>query len=250
MDIAELERFALGEDREVALERLVPGTVDHDYWRGVLFQHQGRLDDVDRILVGWSGRHGASGRERYERLWRRQLLLRAEQDFGRVADDLRVQGGVAFDDRPEVVVQEQRFPSALDPSCIDAGELLRREVHRHPDLATVTDEALPDVVGLIAEGDASRRRSLLKRLRRADVPGVLELVAADLEAGGGGGFGGMAVHGALTLAQLEELGAKRPAVRAPRGLGRRRLTPPSAELRTCGSIATKFARSPRASGFS
>src|SRR3954467_6579839 len=53
MEIEELEALALGTDRVAALTALLPGTDEHDYWRGILLQHEGRLDEVDELLAGW-----------------------------------------------------------------------------------------------------------------------------------------------------------------------------------------------------
>ena len=56
MDIVELELLALAADRSAGLAALMPGTAEHDYWRGVFLQHAGRLAEVDEILAGWTKR--------------------------------------------------------------------------------------------------------------------------------------------------------------------------------------------------
>jgi hypothetical protein len=79
MDLDQLEALALSDDRESALAALLPGSIEHDYWRGVHLQQAGRLDEVDAILEAWQRRHG-DAEEHHDRLARRQLLLRAGQD--------------------------------------------------------------------------------------------------------------------------------------------------------------------------
>ena len=75
MEIEALEQLALSEDRAAGLATLLPGTIEHDYWRGVFFQHEGQLDAVDEILASWEQRHGHRHDEHHDRLRRRQLSL-------------------------------------------------------------------------------------------------------------------------------------------------------------------------------
>ncbi|NIO42624.1 MAG: hypothetical protein GTO41_22250, partial [Burkholderiales bacterium] len=47
-------------------------------------------------------------------------------------------------------------------------------------------------------------RSLLGRLRRPDVPGLVQLVVRDLSERDSGGFGSLAIHRRLTIEQLDQ----------------------------------------------
>src|SRR5512135_3708485 len=113
MEIENLEALAFAEDRAAALAELLPGTVEHDYWRGVHLQHAGRLAEVDEILAGWRKRHGHED-VNHARLARRQLLLRAGADLGAFADRIRFEAGLALDDQAEAVAAAQRNPTRLD----------------------------------------------------------------------------------------------------------------------------------------
>ena len=55
-----------------------------------------------------------------------------------------------------------------------------------------------------------RRRNLLSRLRRPDVPKLAELVVADLNQEYSGGFGSFEIHRLLTLAQLDDVVKLKP----------------------------------------
>lgn len=212
MDLETLEQLAFA-DRSAALAALLPGTVEHDYWRGVSFQHEGRLAEVDEILSNWTQRHGHGHDELHERLRRRQLLLRANADLAATADELRREANVVLNDQAEVVIQAQHYPTRLDPELIDGDRLLHDELGRRPDLSTVSDFALPELVGRLREDDITRRRSLLQRLDRTNIPGLVALIAADLDDRSSSGFGSLGVHKQLTLAQLEELANERPSLR-------------------------------------
>ena len=115
MDLEQLEALALGDDRSAALATLLPGTVEHDYWRGVQLQHQGELAAVDELLAGWQRRHGSHD-EHHQRLFRRQLLLRAAQDLGAHADTLRFEAGLALDDSSK----DAAIVITLDPGAYSA----------------------------------------------------------------------------------------------------------------------------------
>ncbi|MBL9099988.1 MAG: hypothetical protein JNL82_03465 [Myxococcales bacterium] len=210
MELEHLEALALADDRAAALAALLPGTVEHDYWHGVQLQHQGRLDEVDALLAGWHKRHGRSD-ELQTRLRRRQLLLRAGLDLAAHADALRFEAGLRLDDQAEAVAAAQRHPGSLDPALLDPAALLKEALARGGDLSYVTDWALGDL--LDRDLDPARRRDLLQRLRRANHPAVVRLVAADLGEKSSRGFGGLPAHDLLTRAQLDELAALRPELR-------------------------------------
>jgi hypothetical protein len=210
MDLEQLEALALSDDRSAALAELLPGTVEHDYWRGILHQHRGELDVVDTILREWPRRHGRTD-ELHARLKRRQLLLRAGADLKRHADALRFAAGAQLEDQAESVAAAYRSPTRLDPAVLDEAALVQDALGRTSDLSYVTDWAL---AGLVAgKLDTNHRRSLLQRLTRANIPGTVPLIAAELAEKSSRGFGGLAIHNLLTLDQLEELATLRPELR-------------------------------------
>ncbi|MCB9575343.1 MAG: hypothetical protein H6709_24975, partial [Kofleriaceae bacterium] len=216
MDLEQLEALALADDRDAVLAQLLPGTEDHDYWRGVHLQHAGRLDEVDDLLAGWAKRHG-HGRDAHTRLARRQRLLRAGASPAEHADAIRFEVGLALDDQAEAEAAAQRLPTALDPALIDAAALVRDALGRASDLSYVTDDALADLVLDGVALSTSQRRHLLQRLGRANLAGLVALIAADLDERSSPRFGQLAVHRWLTLAQLEELATLRPALQSDAG---------------------------------
>ena len=210
MDLEQLAALALSDDRSAALAGLLPGTPEHDYWRGVHLQHRGELDEVDAILSGWRRRHGRTD-DLHTRLSRRQLLLRAGRDLDHYAETLRFESGQRLDDQAEAVAAARRYPTAMPAALLDEAALVREAIDRSQDLSQVTDWALADLVAL--DLDATRRRHLLQRLTRANAPGLVALVAADLAEKTSRGFGSLPIHGRLTHAQLDELARLRPELR-------------------------------------
>ena len=215
MDIEQLKALALADDRDAALSALVAGTEDHDYWRAIRLQHQGKLTEVDAILDGWRSKHGDTTRRGV--IERRQLLLRADADLAanaqRLADDL----GVRHDHQPELEAEAARYPSRLPPILLDPTRLLDQALQRPRGLGAVTDAALPHL--LARPLDAARRRELLERLGRVGrtgLPGLIGAIAADLGEKSSKGFGSLAIHHGLTRAELDDLATRVPRLRKDR----------------------------------
>jgi hypothetical protein len=209
MDIEQLEGLALGDDRAAALAGLVAGTEEHDYWQAVHHQHAGALAQVDAMLARWRSRHGDTSLR--ARLDRRQLLLRAGVELAAVADRLRDETGAVLHHEPEIEASAARHPTRFEDSGLDEGKLLDLALGRGRGLDEITPAGLVALVGRPL--DAHRTRLLLERLDRTGVPGLIALVAADLDEKSSKGFGSVAIHQRLTRAELDELARLRPALR-------------------------------------
>src|SRR5690606_28319533 len=99
----------------------------------------------------------------------------------------------------------------LDPASIAPATLRARALDWHEGtLQGFEDRALESLVA--ADLDARRRRDLLRRLTRPDVPGLVPLVAADLRERDSGGFGSLPLRHALLLPLLEELAGLIPGL--------------------------------------
>ncbi|HSK04839.1 MAG TPA: hypothetical protein VK932_26500, partial [Kofleriaceae bacterium] len=208
MDLELREALALSDDRSAAIERLLPGSEDHDYYRCLRAQHGGALDEADAILRAWPDRHGATAR--YHELRLRQLLYRAAgaAPAEPAVDELRDWLGVSHWHEAEVEEVDPTRPTRLPDGAFDGAALLEQAAALDTNLSQVTDEGLLELVerGL----DPARRRVLLSRLRHTPQPQIVALVAEELAVRGSGGFGSLAIHDQLTLEQLRALGRARP----------------------------------------
>ncbi|MFO0744863.1 MAG: hypothetical protein U1F43_04195 [Myxococcota bacterium] len=212
MDLEQLEALALG-DRAAALAALLAGTVEHDYWHGVALQHEGRLDEADELLATFGLRHGRRD-ALFLRLERRQALLRAGRELApEVLAQLRRWGAAQLNHQPEVAAQQWRYPSRLDPALVDEAAIVASRLGSGSDLSRISDWGLRFV---LAAGPLAKdlRRELLRRLGPwTALPELVTLIGEDLVERSASGFGELAVHRNLTLAQLEALPALRPALR-------------------------------------
>jgi hypothetical protein len=208
MDLEILEALALATDRTEALGQLLPGSEDHDYFRGLHAQHRGAFDEAQTVLDGWVGRHGHT--ERYERLRLRQLFYRLEDPSS--LEQLRDQFGVDHSHEAEVADVDPTRPTRLAPRAFDGAKLLAEAVSYASDLSQVTDEGLYELIGQKSLG-SSERRALLSRITHTARPEVIDTIAADLSPNS---FGDRLAHRYLTLDQLHALAARKPELHTNR----------------------------------
>ncbi|HEY0191828.1 MAG TPA: hypothetical protein VGC42_11955, partial [Kofleriaceae bacterium] len=214
MDLEILEALALADDRGAALAQLLPGSIEHDYYRALQLQQRGALDEVDPILTRWHERHG-HGSAYHADLLRRQQLYRAVAGRPAELKQLRDEFGVAHDHQAEVEQVDATRASRIADGAYNPVRLLQEGAHHDSNLGAVTDEGIAELVDWTLE--PGLRRALLSRLGHTPGDRLVELVAEDLDYRGSNGFGSLPGHGQLTLAQLHALAARRPELRAHLG---------------------------------
>lgn len=205
------ERFALAEDREAVVAGLVPGTEEHFYYRCLLWQHQGKLAEVDGLLPRWEALHPHSSRAGRIRLRQAVLWVDREVTVGaqRLAQEVGVdlaltQVAPPVDDPAQV--DGPQVPSTLGPQVF-AWETLVAHAEDGGRLDGWSEAGLERRLADIKRDDL--RRASLQRISDPLLPGLIEAVVADLAAPGGD-FGALPVHERLTIAQLDALRAARP----------------------------------------
>jgi hypothetical protein len=206
-----MEDFALATDRSKVLEKLIPGTEEHSYYQCLHLQHQGRLDEAEKVVDAWIARHGRTAL--VEEMRNRQALLGWSKDPKRTLERIRSELALSFSHEREDEGQKPTYPTELDPATV-SDATFHEEAHVHcgsSDVSGFKDRALES---LLDEDklDADKRRHLLSRLRRPDHPRLVERIAQDLKHRDSNGFGSHPVHGLLLEAQLDELARLRPGV--------------------------------------
>ena len=199
-EIGFVEDFSLADDRGAALKQLIPGTEDFYYYTCLQAQNSGALDQVRAAADPWIKRYGYT--PRVKEILNRQALLEYSKDPRKSLDYIRKELGLTFDHRREVADRPTDFPTRLDPAAIDATNLQRTAFSRYQNLQGVEDEGLDGLP--FAQLDPARRRDLLGRLQRPDIPGLPQLVVDDLRYEHSGGFGSLGIHGALLANQLQD----------------------------------------------
>ncbi|RKY22069.1 MAG: hypothetical protein DRQ55_02135 [Planctomycetota bacterium] len=207
--LAFLEAFAFSGQREVALDQLVPGSPEWYRYRCLALQHMGRLHDADAVLEQWIARHGHGAD--VELMQNRQALLRYDLDPARTFAYLRARLEPRLDHRRQLPGEQPELPPRLDPSEVDWPAFLTRAEQRPGGLSRNLDpEGLARLLGNDLDDD--QLMLVLNALRRADYPGLPELVVRNLTRRGSQSFGSLRVHAELTLAQLQECARLLPAL--------------------------------------
>ncbi len=208
-DIGFIETFALASDREAMLGQLVPGTEDYYFFHALHQQSSGQTEKFAATMAQWAQRFPDSEQRRM--LENREALLAYGTDPQRTLRHLRERLGLQLDHAPRLPDQRPDLPTKLDTAAVSREAFLRR-VLQHDGLDGLADE---ESDRLVREGVSLRpaqRRTLLARLRRPDVPGLVPLILADLKTPESRGFGEFAIHRALLPEQLDALEKEVPAL--------------------------------------
>jgi hypothetical protein len=208
MDISFDEQFALAQDRAQALQQLIPGTEEYYYYHCLHLEQQGRKDEVRKHLETWVKRHGWTARA--IEISNRQALIHLEAEPKPSYEHIRRQLNLSFNHQRDVEGQATHYPTRLEPSTVTREKWKQQALSwgGRSDLSGFADPALDWMAGEKLEGD--RRRALLERLTRPDLPNLVDLVWADLRHKDSGGFGAMTIHSLMTQDQLRELGRREP----------------------------------------
>lgn len=197
------ERFALAADRAAALTELIPGTEDYYYYHCLQYQNSGQLDKVPPLMADWH-KQFENQTARYQVINRRQHLLEFATKPTETIQWLRSYLGLNYnysrDADPGVVTH----PAALDSNTISYNAFLNRTPRGVRSFVSYfTPLGLEKLVAMKLTPE--QRRELLNKLTRADIPGLMELITAELNANDSPGFARIAVCKYLTLDQLEAL---------------------------------------------
>lgn len=207
-EIGFVEDFALARDRAVALRQLIPGTEDYYYYHCLHYLNSEQYAKAEEMTKPWLQRFGQT--QRLTEIQTRHALLTYSRDSQKSLDFLKRQLGLQFNQQKVVPGVAPNVPTRLDPKLISRETLRAHSLLHWRNLDNFEDAALD---WLAADKlDAERRRNLLQRLPRPDVPNLPELINEDLRTAFAAEFGSYPIHRQLTLAQLEELLKLRPVL--------------------------------------
>ena len=207
-DVGYVEDFALAKDRAAALTQLIPGTEDYYYYHALHTLNTGAFDKLDAITKPWLERHGQT--VRFIEIQVRYHLLSYDKNPKRTIDFLTAHLGLQFNHQKEVIGAAPQLPIALNPALIGRDALRANSFARWGNLDNFEDAALDWLAG--ENRTWERRRHLLQRLTRPDVPNLAKLIHDDLSAEHASPFGSFPVHFMMTVPQLDELLKLRPAL--------------------------------------
>ena len=209
-EIGFIEKFALATDREAVLGQLLPGSEESYFFHALHYQNIKDAPKLAAVLDQWSKRFPNSARRRI--IENRAALLAYDATPQVTLKFLRDRLNPEFNHQQQVRDQKPDLPARLDPALISRTVFQNQSLQAEGDLSQVDDAAL---AGLIRDKVAlkpSQVRDLLKRLKRPDVPGLVEVILADLQTRESRGFGEFEIHRALLPEQLDELAKRIPSL--------------------------------------
>ncbi|MBK1790213.1 hypothetical protein [Persicirhabdus sediminis] len=208
-----LESWVYSEDREQALQQLVPGTADYYFFNALHLQLTGQNAKLETLMEEWGNKMHGNGSnlgnyEQWEVIRKRQYLFlyqkSPEEALHHIRGDLRIR---TQHQRP-IPPEEAKVPSVLSEDMISADAFLKHQTRQYQKL---TGPLLYAELDKDEPIDYSKQSHLLKNLKRADHPKVIELILTELAAAPNSGFRSLYhINKYLTLAQLDELLEKRP----------------------------------------
>lgn len=203
-EVGFIERFALGTDREKALQELVPGTEEYYVFHALHYQNQRNTERLNSILDQWRQRSPGENAAR-QKIETREALLKYEQDPKGTLQYLTDLLEVRHDHQQQVRDQKPNLPTSLEAARVDRSVFLTNALRHDSGLQSLSADALASLIRDQATLTPAQRRAVLQRLTRPDIPHLVEAIIADLNAERSGGFGSLSIHRALLPAQLDSL---------------------------------------------
>lgn len=212
------EEFADPATRAASLSTLIPGTRDWYFYHALHQQLSTDWQAFERTMTDWKSASSAKLRpissDGYRTLEQRELLLRYQAHPEKSLTSLIEQLNLDFDDSRPDAREVEKLPDSLDPSLIDAKAFEQAAAlgnNENAWQAHTPDQLLADLQKL-EEFSEPRIRHSLRALKRADHPGVLQLVLRGLEFDNPVSFGDAPLHQLLSLSQLKELYESQPTL--------------------------------------
>lgn len=210
-EIGYIEKFALAPDREKVLGELVPGSEDYYFFHALHFQNTRNEAKLADILAQWEKRFpNENARRRI--ILNREALLDYDATPQQTLAYLRERLGLQFNHQQEARDKKPNLPVELDPKRLAREVFERDALANDGGLQSLSLESLESLVKSKTAMSVQQRRALLSRLTRPDVPGLVDLMLADLNANESNGFGEFPIHRALLPEQLDVLVKAKPAL--------------------------------------
>jgi hypothetical protein len=211
------ERFADPATRAAALAELIPGTREAFFHTALAHQLAGRVAEFDQTMAAWKAASttqrspvSASGMTALEN---RQLLLDYQRDPKASLTELIRRLDLKFDDtRPDAAAAAESLPTRLDPALISeaAFEKAAATADSKAPYTQYRDQRLWRELDQVGKFDSAKTRWFAENLDRADLPGVVPLIARSMNLMPPMDFGDAKLHEKLTADQLTALLKAKP----------------------------------------
>ncbi|MBN8460011.1 MAG: hypothetical protein J0M04_19460 [Verrucomicrobia bacterium] len=205
------ERFADPATRDASLAELIPGTRDAFFHTALAHQLAGREADFQATLAAW--RLAAERKTDpvpltgIKVLENRQLLLDYQKSPDASLAELIKRLNLDFSAAQPNAAAAETLPTRLDPALVGVAAFEAAAAKKSPQqpYTAYSGQRLYREVLDFPNFDETKTRWFLQALRRADLPGVVDLVNRGLSLEPPVAFSRETVHGLLTAEQLAAL---------------------------------------------
>ena len=199
--IGYVEDFSLAPDREAVLKDLIPGTKDYYYYHALHAQHEGKHDQVEKLIGLWVKRYGETSR--VVEIRNRTALLEYEKNPRKSLEYLRKKLGLRFNHSRVIEGRKPAHPTKLDPKHISYDSYYQDAIRAYKNLQGFEQRGLrnidPNTLNSIQLSD------FLGRTVYPDIADLPTMILKDLQDKQSRGFGSLKIHRNLTSKQLDEL---------------------------------------------
>ena len=207
------ERFALAEDRGVLLTELIPDTEEYFYYHTLHAQNESRIADARGYLDAWIGKIGNAWIYKpglAKQMMTRQMLLEYPKQARATLEYLQREFGIQVSHPSPQRDEAAELPTSLAPNVFDWDAIVDSMMQVQGGIRHIEDALLPHVLSKVT--NIQDLRIWISRIRRSDVPKLVDRLAEELLAQDSQGFGWAPIHRELTVVQLQTLREKIPSL--------------------------------------
>ena len=209
-EIGFIEKFALAPDREAVLGQLIPGSEEFYFFSALHFQNTKQKAKLAAIMEQWAKRNPGSPQRRV--IENRAALLSYDADPQATLKFLRERMNLQFNHQQEARDRKPDLPTALDQARVAREVFQQQALAAGDDLGQFGDAAIEALVRERVQLNQAKIRSVLARLKRPDLPHLVDLIEKELHAQESRSFGEFEIHRALLPEQLDDLAKRMPAL--------------------------------------
>lgn len=220
VDMDWLTRYAIDGDRDALLDELIPGSMEHYFYRCLHQQTQGDVQGAAKTLREWSADNSV-GRIGFDILQNRQLVLELETDPVTSGKVLAERLGLNTRHQTYRNTRGQRLANRFDLDAINSEQVIESLLKENGELNAVASNWLANWVLSHPNDQLAGKSSqeILEFLTNTDSlsgsPDAFEIVRRELEGRPERQrvFGDRALHSQLTLDEINALAQAIPALR-------------------------------------
>nr|MCU0717570.1 hypothetical protein [Pirellula sp.] len=194
------ERFALSDERSKLLSELIPGTENYYFYQCLHHQTVGRIDESRAYLNEWGEKLGSTPLR--SKLEFRQYLLEYSSNPEATRKYLEQNHGLQLTHPAPQKDEAAKLATALNETELQLSERLKR-FYRESRYTHIEDPSPLLSLGLLQS--RTDKVEWIGAVQRTDIPGLIEIIAEELQHPQSNGFGWASIHRLLSAEQLDAL---------------------------------------------